>query len=111
MLQSTIQTLVADGFMAFMIVVVISFYALPPLDELSSIIKDVAVVIGLFTGLATYISKVKQEKFTNSFALINFFTKHINETDLSILRDVHRSSYEGCKGHEPGHFVTYQGTT
>jgi hypothetical protein len=96
--------------MAFMIAVASSFYTLPPLNELSSIIKNIAVVTGLVTGLATYISKVKQDKFNNSFALINFFTKHISETDLSVLREVHLSSYEGCRGHKPGHFATYQGT-
>lgn len=96
--------------MTFSIAVLQSFPSLPPLDDLSVIIKNVAVVVGLAVGLATYISNGRQEKFKNSFSLIESFTRHISDDDLSILRDVHLSSYEGCRGSKPNHFVTYDGT-
>jgi hypothetical protein len=95
--------------MVLLIAVSLPFYGFPPLDELSIIVKNVSVVVGLIIGLVTYASKVRQDKFNNSFKLLESFTKHINDNDLSILRGVHFSCYEGCRGSKLGHFVTYQG--
>ncbi|MGB3670617.1 MAG: hypothetical protein WA984_10925 [Phormidesmis sp.] len=86
----------------------IALESLPPIQEVISATKDIAVICGVLVGLATYVSRGQQEKFSNSFKIIESFTKHISDDDLEVLRSIHLNTYEGCRGFKYGYFLTYR---
>ena len=86
--------------------ILIWIHSYPIILELFQIAESLSVILALLIALKTYDSQVRQEKFNNSFSLIEIFTKNVQDADFLILKSVFQNTYQSC-GANPGCFVTF----
>lgn len=75
--------------------------------EIFQIAESLAVITGLFIAVRTYLSQVRQSRVSNSFLLIDNFTRNIKASDIAILEEIATSTYDGIPGLKPGCFLAY----
>ena len=86
--------------------ILIWIHSYPIILELFQIAESLSIILALLIALKTYDSQVRQEKFNNSFSLIEIFTKNVQDADFLILKSVFQNTYESC-GANSGCFVTF----
>ncbi|WP_035990879.1 hypothetical protein [Leptolyngbya sp. KIOST-1] len=69
--------------------------------------ESLAVMAGLIIAVRTYLYQAKQARIGNSFSLIDSFTRNIKRSDIEVLEEIARSTYDGIYGLEPGCFLAY----
>jgi hypothetical protein len=77
------------------------------LPDLFQIAESLAVIAGLFVAVRTYIHQARQSRISNSFSLIDNFTRNIKGSDIAILEEIAKSTYDGIYGLKPGCFLAY----
>jgi hypothetical protein len=70
--------------------------------------EKVAVVGGVIIALLTFWSQTKQVRISNSYLLLDAFTKDISDEDLALLESVQLNTYESS-GARRGCFVVFNG--
>jgi hypothetical protein len=70
--------------------------------------EKVAVVGGVLVALLTFWSQTRQVRISNSYLLLDAFTKDISQADLILLESVQLNTYESS-GAQPGCFVVFSG--
>jgi hypothetical protein len=71
--------------------------------------EKIAVVGGVLVALATFRSQTRQVRVSNSYLLLDAFTRDISQEDLRLLESVLLSTYESSGAHR-GCFVVFNGT-
>jgi hypothetical protein len=70
--------------------------------------EKIAVVGGVLVALATFRSQIRQIRVSNSYLLLDAFTRDISQEDLRLLESVLLSTYESS-GARRGCFVVFNG--
>lgn len=71
--------------------------------------EKIAVVGGVLVALATFRSQTRQVRVSNSYLLLDAFTRDISQEDLRLLESVLVSTYESS-GAQRGCFVVFNGS-
>jgi hypothetical protein len=79
------------------------------LDKILEHAEKIAVVVGVLVALATFRSQTRQVRVSNSYLLLEAFTRDISQKDLRLLESVLLSTYESS-GAQRGCFVVFNGT-
>lgn len=72
-------------------------------------VEKIAVVFGVLVALLTFWSQTRQVRVSNSYLLLDAFTRDISQEDLRLLESVLLSTYESS-GAQRGCFVVFNGT-